>query len=243
MEEKNFTRLVISFFVLLSFVFSYYMGYFSAKLGVNPVGINNTAVNNVDAANQPPARKNIEEASFLELNGTELALGDKNAKIQIIEFNDFECPYCARFHETINNILQKNKDVVVFTKHLPLPFHQNAKSFATIFECIAKNSSSENAYKFADEHFAQIRNGTETTIDTALGISSKYGVNKEQYDNCSKDQSITDKISKDTDLAREYKIEGTPGSIIQNRETKKAVAIFGALPEVMVQAEIDKLLQ
>jgi len=244
MEEKNFTRLVISFFVLLSFVFSYYMGYFSAKLGVNPIGISPSTTNSgVEPANQQqPERKNIEETAFLELKGDELVKGDKNAKIQIIEFNDFECPYCARFQETLSGILQKNKDIAVFTKHLPLSFHQNAKDYAVIIECIGKNSGNENAYKFADEHFKLIKNQT-ATVESALEIASKLGVNKDQFDTCSKDQTILEKIQRDTSLARELKIDGTPGSIIQNRETKKAVIMFGALPEVMVQAEIDKLLE
>lgn len=240
MDEKNFTRLVISFFVLLSFVFSYYMGYFSAKLGMNPAGVGNSNTN-VESAQQPQ-EKNIDQVKFLELNGTELVLGDKNAKIQLIEFNDFECPFCARFHETVSSLIEKNQDIAVYTKHMPLAFHKNARSYATIFECLGKNAGSENAYKFADEHFAQIRQGIETSTDSALTIASKYGVSKEQFDTCSQDQDISKKIASDVALAEQYRINGTPATILQNRETKEAIIIKGALPEVIVQAEIDKLL-
>jgi protein-disulfide isomerase len=241
MEEKTFTRIVISFFVILSFIFSYYMGYFSARLGMTPLGVS-TQGNNQQTGQAPQTEeKNIDVISYQELNGSELTIGDKNSKIQFIVFNDFECPFCARFENTLTQLKEKNKDVMFATKHLPLPFHQNAKPFATIFECIGKNRNSEEAYKFAEDHFAVIRNEREITLEKSVSIAEKYGVNEASFKACSDDETIKNKINNDLNLATKLGLNGTPAIIIQNTETKNAIRIFGALPEQIIQSEIDKL--
>jgi protein-disulfide isomerase len=62
--------------------------------------------------------------------------GDKNAKITVVEFSDFECPYCANFTPTITQMLAEYGNQVRFTyRHFPLSFHQNAQKAAEAFEC------------------------------------------------------------------------------------------------------------
>ena len=62
--------------------------------------------------------------------------GDKNAKVSLVEFSDFECPYCARFFPTVEQVLANYGDKVKFTfRHFPLSFHANAQKAAEAFEC------------------------------------------------------------------------------------------------------------
>lgn len=62
--------------------------------------------------------------------------GKKDAPITIVEFSDFECPYCARFVPTVKQILTNYGDEVRFTfRHFPLSFHQQAQKAAEAFEC------------------------------------------------------------------------------------------------------------
>ncbi|MFA6426917.1 MAG: thioredoxin domain-containing protein [Candidatus Magasanikbacteria bacterium] len=62
--------------------------------------------------------------------------GNENAKVTIVEFSDFECPYCNRFEPTMAQILNDYKDKVKFTyRNFPLSFHANAQKAAEAFEC------------------------------------------------------------------------------------------------------------
>lgn len=62
-----------------------------------------------------------------EIDETRAMFGDKDAPVTIVEYTDFECPYCARGSETIKEVLkQYPKEVRVLIKHLPLDFHPKA---------------------------------------------------------------------------------------------------------------------
>ena len=64
--------------------------------------------------------------------------GPKDAKITIVEYSDFECPYCSKGHATIDEVMKAYpKDVRVFYKHLPLDFHPMAMPAARYFEAVA----------------------------------------------------------------------------------------------------------
>ena len=62
--------------------------------------------------------------------------GDKNAPVTIIEYSDFECPYCERFHPTMLEVMEKYDGKVRWIfRHFPLSFHPNAKPAAMAAEC------------------------------------------------------------------------------------------------------------
>jgi len=62
--------------------------------------------------------------------------GKDDAKVTVVEFSDFECPYCSRFYSTMNQALKEYGDNIRFTyRHFPLSFHANAQKAAEAFEC------------------------------------------------------------------------------------------------------------
>ena len=85
-----------------------------------------------------------------EIDETRAILGPKDAAITIVEYSDFQCPYCSRGYQTINEVKKAYGDKVrIVFKHLPLDFHPLAMPAAKYFEAIAKQST-EKAYKFHD---------------------------------------------------------------------------------------------
>jgi protein-disulfide isomerase len=245
MNDQYFFRIVISFFVILTFIFSYYIGYFSARLGITPIGVpEGSAVAGTNTTNTPPANPEdelIASVEYFDLNGSEVSMGNPNSKIVLVEFNDFECPFCARFNPTVLSLKEKN-DLRVVTKHFPLNFHQNAKPYATMFECVAKNIGNDNAYKFAEGIFATVtKNQGQVTEEDGLVVARSLGLTDNQYNDCKNDSNISKKIDDDQKFGLSKGVNGTPALFILNTETKKATRVFGALPEAAVQAEIDKL--
>src|SRR5262249_34970741 len=80
--------------------------------------------------------------------------GPKEAKITVVEYTDFECPFCSRGASTMAELKKKYSDKVrVTVKHLPLPFHPQAMISAQYFEAI-RMQNAESAWDFHDKVFA-----------------------------------------------------------------------------------------
>ncbi|MBT4121092.1 MAG: thioredoxin domain-containing protein [Candidatus Magasanikbacteria bacterium] len=99
--------------------------------------------------------------------------GEKDAPITIVEFSDFECPYCARFVPTVEQVLANYGDDVRFTfRHFPLSFHQQAQKAAEAFECAKEQGK---AFEMHDELFVLSEAGTMSVTNfkkaaTQLGL-------------------------------------------------------------------------
>lgn len=94
--------------------------------------------NNLSFVDQAFAQEAVAPKAAIE-NGHFPALGDKNARVTIVEFSDFECPFCRRyFTETYPQLKKEYVDtgkVVMYYRHYPLPFHPLAQPFAIASEC------------------------------------------------------------------------------------------------------------
>lgn len=80
--------------------------------------------------------------------------GSANPEITIIEYSDFECPYCARIHTTLEQLVEENDNLTWAYRHLPLSFHAQAMPSAIASECIAESEGNEGFWHFADTIFA-----------------------------------------------------------------------------------------
>jgi protein-disulfide isomerase len=79
--------------------------------------------------------------------------GPKDAEITIVEFGDFQCPYCAQAYDTIKEVMEAyDGDVRLLFKHLPLDFHAHAELLAKFYEAIGLQDP-EKAWEFHDVIF------------------------------------------------------------------------------------------
>jgi len=241
MNSNNNLKILLVSFALFSIVGAYYIGYLTARIGLSAPFIPAGAIaNNQNPAQEQPEMKLVEEVSPISLSGDEVFIGDANSKMVLVTFTDFECPFCARFHPGLSQLQSETNSKLVF-KHFPLGFHQYAKDFAVMFECVAKNSSSNNAAVFADELFAEnLKLQGQITLESATNLANKF-VNNNQINNCKSDSQITAKIDNHYNEGLSLGIQGTPALYIINTESNKAVRINGALDKASLQAEFDKI--
>lgn len=243
-NEASKLRAIIGVLMFVVVIMSYYVGYFSSKLGFDAPFIPNSGSNVV--ANKPAPSseeefKQVEDVAYFDLKGDEVAKGDLNSNIVLVEFTDLQCPFCARFHPTVEAVLQKNK-VKLVTKHFPLSFHQYAKDYAVMFECIAKNNNSNQAYDFINNLFdVNIAKKGVVTLNDGLNEAEKLGLNKDKFEACKNDSSITQKIQNNFEEGIKLGINGTPAMYILNTSSKKAVRLNGLVEETVIQAEIEKI--
>ncbi|WP_444997634.1 DsbA family protein [Aliikangiella sp. IMCC44359] len=160
-------------------------------------------------------------------------LGKKNAPITIIEYSDFECPYCARAHDTVKALLKKYDDKILFAyKHFPLDFHPNAQKAAEASLC-ANEQSSEFFWKLHDEMLADYRNLSLGVIkDKAKAI----GLDTEKFSQCLANDQYASQVKADLDEGKSLGVSATPAFFING------VLINGAQPLEVFEEKIEKIL-
>jgi len=164
-------------------------------------------------------------------------LGDKNARIKIVEFSDFECPFCASFHPNMKRVVDEYKGEVAWVyRHYPLDFHQKAMPAADASECVASKGGNDAFWKFADKVFEEFSSGKDPDFST---IAVASGVSKSAFDSCAGKGSFDSKIKGNMDDAAKSGFRGTPYSIIIVDGEPKGT-IDGAQPYEQIKSLVEK---
>lgn len=176
-----------------------------------------------------PLQPKIEEGRAIQ--------GPADAKITIVEYSDFECPYCSRGYQTIQEVKKEygNQVRIVF-KHLPLDFHPKAMPAAKMFEAVARQSA-EKAYKFHDivfENQGDLRSKGEAFLKDA---AKKAGADMKKVEKDLADPKLMDRINADMEEAKGFGFSGTPGFLING------VSLRGAYPFSEFKVIIDRHLK
>ena len=199
------------------------------------------AARRVAQAKAEDEQKNQMEKEFKEPKKPEIAAnravkGDKEAPITIIEYSDFQCPYCKQGYTTVQDISKKyGKKVRFMFKHLPLPFHPMAMPAAKRFEAIALQSP-DKAYKFHDEVFNnqnKLTSDGEKFLDT---VAKQVGADVAKMKKDMDGGEVKMHIDNDMAEARNFGMSGTPGFLING------VSLKGAYPMPAFEQIIDRHL-
>ena len=175
-------------------------------------------------------------------------IGNPDAPITIIEFSDFQCPFCAKFHsQTLPRILdeyiEQGKVKLVFRDFPIQSIHPNALPASIAAECANEQG------KFKEMHDMLFDNQNEwnkqDTVD-ALSSFSQYATNiqleQETFDSCLTNGKYIEEIKKDLDDGRNYGVSGTPGFFVGNDQIGY-VELKGAQPfesfKKIIDAQLD----
>lgn len=166
--------------------------------------------------------------------GTSPSLGPKDALVTIVEFSDFQCPFCKRVDATLEEIRkQYGDDVRLVFKHKPLPFHNRAEPAANLAIEAYKEKGNKGFWQVHDLLF-----DSQPSLEDAdlLGIAKQAGLNPVRAK-----QAITASLHKkvieeDQDLADDVKASGTPHFFINGRR------LSGAQPLETFEKLIDEQL-
>lgn len=164
--------------------------------------------------------------------------GPKEAKVTVVEYTDFECPFCSRGANTMAEIKKKYPDNVrVTVKHLPLPFHPQAMISAQYYEAI-RMQNAESAWDFHDKVFAgqdKLRADGEKFLKSIAG-TYKGKVDMAKLAKDVKSDTVVKKIKADMEEANKFEFRGTPAFLVNG------VPIRGALPPEEFSKVIDRHL-
>jgi len=189
----------------------------------------------------------------LELVSDDPFQGDKDsAEIAIIEFSDFDCPFCARFSADgragiKENYVDTGKAILVW-KDLPLPFYEPSNiNQAQASHCVWDQQQNQGFFTFKEALFTRKETGEEVgeaqIQEVAKGIE---GLNIETFQECLETEAKLDKVRSNQELAKSLGVTGTPGVIIGRLEGDRVVEgirIAGALPYETFEQIIEDYLK
>jgi protein-disulfide isomerase len=200
-------------------------------------------------AQPAPVQADLSSVSFDD----DPVLGDKKkAKVAIIEFSDYECPFCKRFHQETFDKLAKEyvdtgKAVIVF-RDFPLSFHEPmASTEASAAECVQEIAGDKAYFAFSKSVFEKTgANGKGVQGTTLEELAEKAGANRAKFQECVKADKFRDEIAKDMEDGSRAGVDGTPAFIIGKLEDGKlvdGVSLVGAQPFDAFKKAIDEKLK
>src|SRR4029450_2048834 len=156
-------------------------------------------------------------------------LGPKAAKVTIVEFSDFQCPFCSRVTPTVKEIEKKYpKDVAIVFVNQPLPFHDKAQGAAQAFLAAHRQGK---AWEMHDKMFANQQALAQPDLEK---YAQEIGLNVARFKQGLDDPKIKDQIKSDQALANSVGANGTPTFMINGREVVGAQP-FAAFPTVIAE--------
>ncbi len=206
----------------------------AVKTDANTQPINNAGTN----PNTNPSAEVANNIANVEVDKDDWLRGDKKAEITIVEFSDIDCPYCQKFHDTMNQVIKNyGKDVNWVFRQFPLAqLHPEATKKAEYAECIGAEAGNDKFWAFLDYMFA---NKTPlASIDTAL---NSIGVNASKVNDCVTEGKFAQKVQDQIAQAVDAGGRGTPYSVIVAGDQR--LPINGALPYDTVAQQLDALLK
>jgi protein-disulfide isomerase len=177
-------------------------------------------------------------------------LGNRNAAVKLIEFSDFECPFCKGFHSTLKQVMSeygKSGQVAWVYRHFPLDsLHSKARKEAQASECANELGGNDGFWAFTDALFEIAPSNNRLDLGRLPAIAEKVGLDRSKFEAClSGDQSggkYASHIEENYQDATASGGTGTPYTIIVDAKGK-VYPITGAQSYAAVKAIIDVALK
>jgi len=175
---------------------------------------------------------------YKELKGNEPALGDPNAPVTIVEFADYQCPYCKKFFDqTFSGIKQKYIDSgkVRFVFVNTAVLGQESIDAAQAAKC----AGDQNEYWAYHDYLYNHQKGENLgnfSKNNLIDFARLLKLDSTQFENCLNTDKYAAEITRETSLAQKYSITGTPMFFIEDR------MIRGSQPELVFENVINGLL-
>ena len=197
------------------------------------------APNSPSAPDNSPAIPNRKVK--VDING-DPSWGSSKARLLLVEFSDYECPFCARFYsQTLPAIKKEYIDTGKLRfvyKDFPLPFHKNAMKAASAAFCAGKQG------KYFEMHNLLFEN--QRNLDDVENFAKKIGLNMKKFRACMNDSATKKAVEGDIAQGRSIGVGGTPTFVLGrlvDGNTVEGEVIAGAVPFEVFRSRIEALLR
>lgn len=188
--------------------------------------------------------KNYLSGSKAETTTNDAVLGNPDAKVTIVEYSDYQCPFCRKyFEEAYQQIVKEYVDtgkVKIIFKDYPLDFHEDAVFAANAGECIREQTSDADYFEFHDRLFEAQGPSFDGTIaitdDMIKKIAKNFKLDKKSFTSCVENKKYYQEVAADTLAGTAAGVTGTPTNIINGE------VLVGAQPFALFKEVIDRKL-
>lgn len=235
MEELTIKVNKSVFFGVAGLILGVALGFGGASLSnktqAAPQG-NNPQVVQADPQGQAPQPTVQQPITITESDHMQ---GASNPKLILVEFSDFECPFCAKIHPTLTRILNENKDKIAWVyRHYPLDFHENAQLAAEASECAGEQGA---FWGYAERIF----NGSGVTRAQLEQYAQNLGLYVDGFKSCLDSGRYTEKVKSDLASGMGAGVNGTPATIMIKKDGTQEI-ISGALPYEQIKLMVEAAL-
>lgn len=213
MKKLNYSNLVTPILVVLLVVAAFLIGSFWTKVQMLESG----TAGSKSTATAKPVTTTISNDKFDEVVKDAVFLaGNKDAKVKIVEFTDFECPFCAKFFtDTLPQIEKEYLDsgkAAFYIRHFPLySIHPNAENASLAAECAREQD------KFEQMHDMIFENQKTMSVSDFKSHASELGLNTTQFNSCLDSKKYKANVDRDVKLGDEVGVSGTPAFFINGK--------------------------
>lgn len=188
-----------------------------------------------------------QEFSIRPVSNDDHILGNPDAEIIIVEYSDFECPYCKDFHPIMEQVIEEygtDGDVAWVFRHFPIDqIHKSARPVAEASECVADIGGNDKFWEFSSKTFAN--SPASLTSDALKTTALEIGIDEEAYQTCVDTRQFKDAVEEDFQdgqlIANSDPEFGTPYSILITKDGVQA-PIRGAQQFSVIKQVIDLIL-
>jgi protein-disulfide isomerase len=170
--------------------------------------------------------------------------GNPEAEVSLIEYSDFECPFCKRFHVTAKQVVDSYDGRVNWVyRHFPLAFHNpGAQKQAEASECANALGGNGAFWSYADKIYERTRsNGNGFPLSGLLPLAEELGLDREEFRVCLETGKFAGRVLEDYNDGTNIGITGTPGNVLRNNRTGRVVIRAGAVPAANLKNALDGL--
>ena len=144
--------------------------------------------------------------------------GNPNAKIKIVEFSDFQCPFCDKARTEISKVVAAfPNDVAFYFLHFPLDSHPEAHGAAIAAECANRQG------KFWELHDKMFENQATLTAPNIDQFATQLGIDMAKFGTCKSDPEVAKMVAADQAQGEEAGVEGTPSFFINGIQYSKGI--------------------
>jgi len=172
-----------------------------------------------------------------DLTDDDAFLGDADAPLTIVEFSDYECPFCGKFFSGAYSQLKENYIdtglVKLVYRDFPLSFHPNAQEAAEAAECAGDQG------EYFGMHDQIFENQSSLSLESYQAHAQVLGLDLDEFNDCMESDKHVEEIMADMAEGQAYGVSGTPGFFINGYlvEGAQPYSVF----EQVIEAELEAL--
>ncbi len=210
-------------------------------ISILPVLVKNEGVDGSPQVVPPQKVVETPQSATVSIDGSP-AMGKSDAPLVLVEFSDYECPFCARFN---TDVLKQVKREYIDTgrlrfvyKDFPLSFHQNAMKASMAARCAGEEG------RYWEMHDALLEN--QQNLGDVDGLVKRAGLKAATFNECMEGRKYEEAVQRDLSDGRELGVNGTPTFILGRLDASGKVngeVIQGAMPYAVFKSRIDALLK